>query len=237
ITKWIKAAARDLSANQGRSILIAGEIQPPAVHILVDKINHHLGNIGQTILPGRAVVVNPVDQTESVRVLVRDMNNDAVDLLLIIGGNPVFDAPVDLAFASALGRAKLRVHHSLHTNETSLACHWHIPAAHFLESWSDALAFDGTPTIIQPLIEPLYAGLTAHEMIEAFTRQPVRSAFEIVRESWRAAKPSWDVDLEWRRALNHGLVPEPLDKPITTPIQNGQSRALNYAGGLEILFR
>jgi len=236
IPKWIKAAARDLSANQGRSMVIAGETQPPAVHLLVQKINHHLGNIGRTILPGRQVVANPLDQTESVRALIRDMNNGAVDLLFIIGGNPVFDAPVDLAFATALGRAKLCVHHSLHTNETSLACHWHIPAAHFLESWSDALAFDGTPTIIQPLIDPLYAGVTAHELIEAVIRQPVRSAFEIVRESWRTAKPSLDFDFDWRRALNHGVVPQASEEAIAASIQTGQSRALNQSG-LEILFR
>ncbi|PYI93181.1 MAG: molybdopterin oxidoreductase [Verrucomicrobia bacterium] len=237
IAKWIKAAAQDLSASLGRSIVIAGETQPPAVHILVDKINHQLGNIGRTILPGRQVVVNSIDQTDSVRALIRDLNNGAVDLLLIIGGNPVFDAPVDLAFTTALGCAKLRVHHSLHTNETSLACHWHIPAAHFLESWSDALAFDGTATVIQPLIEPLYAGLTTHELVEAFIHQPVRNAFEIVRESWRAAKSSSDFDLDWRRALNHGVVPQPSEESMAAPIQTRQSRVSNQAGGLEILFR
>src|SRR5437588_5199690 len=151
------------------------------------------------------------------------MNDGAVDLLFIIGGNPVFDAPVDLAFATALGRVTLCLHHSLHTNETSLACHWHIPAAHFLESWSDALAFDGTATIIQPLIEPLYAGVTAHQLIEAFIRQPVRSAFEIVRESWRAATPSSDFDLNWRRALNHGVVPQPVPEPIAASVQTRPS--------------
>src|SRR5205807_3165345 len=237
VTKWIEAAARDLSANQGASMVLAGETQPPAVHMLVEKINRHLGNLGQTTSAGRAVVVNCVNQTESLRALIGEMNSGVVDLLLVIGGNPVFDAPIDLAFAAALERVKLRVHHSLHTNETSLACHWHIPAAHFLESWSDALAFDGTATIIQPLIEPLYAGVTAHELIEALIRQPVRSAFEIVRESWRAAKPSSDFEVDWRRALNHGVVPQPSGEPIATSIQTGLSRVLGQKGGLEILFR
>ena len=237
IPKWIKAAAGDLSVNQGRSIVIAGETQPPEIHLLVDEINGYLGNIGRTILPGRQVVANSLDQTNSVWALIRDMNNGAVDLLLIIGGNPVFDVPVDLAFSAALGRVKLRLHHSLHTNETSLACHWHIPAAHFLESWSDALAFDGTATIIQPLIEPLYAGVTAHELIEALIRQPVRSAFEIVRESWRAAKPSSDFEVDWRRALNHGVVPQPVPEPIAASIQTSTSRGVNSSKGLEVLFR
>ncbi len=85
------------------------------------------------------------------------MNAGQVDILVIVGGNPVYTAPADLNFTEAMAKVPLRIHLSPHDDETSELCHWHIPEAHFLESWSDARAFDGTVSIVQPLIAPLYA--------------------------------------------------------------------------------
>src|SRR5262249_57131149 len=107
-----------------------------------------------------------------------------VDLLVIVGGNPVYTAPADLEFADALGKVRLRAHLSQHHDETSDLCHWHIPEAHYLEAWSDARGYDGTVSIIQPLIAPLYQGRSAHELIAAFGNQPEKSSYEIVRDYW-----------------------------------------------------
>ena len=90
------------------------------------------------------------------------MNAGKVDVLLILGGNPVFTAPADLNFAEALDKVANRVHLGLYYDETAEQCHWHIPEAHYLESWGDVRAFDGTVSLIQPLIAPLYDGRTAH---------------------------------------------------------------------------
>ena len=106
----------------------------------------------------------------------------AVDVLVIIGGNPVFDAPADLKFAEALKKVGLAVHVSLSEDETSELCHWNIPLSHALESWSDARAYDGTVSIVQPLIAPLYDSRTEHEIVASLTPRPERTSYEIVRE-------------------------------------------------------
>ncbi len=204
---WLDAAARDLQANNGASIIIAGETQPPEVHALVQQMNSALGNSGVTVRARPHATVD--NQVESLRELVDEMKSGAVEVLVILGGNPIYDSPVDLDFARALERVKMRVHHTLHANETSARCQWLIPATHFLESWSDARAFDGTAAIVQPLIEPLYAGISAHQLIEAFIQQPVRSAYEIVRANYQGNGPTSEFEKTWRKALSDGLVEKP----------------------------
>ena len=149
---------RILRAHRGSSLVIAGDGQPAAVHALAHAMNDALGNVGRTVVYTEPVEARPVDQLQSLRELVDDMNGGAVDLLLIVSGNPVYNAPADLKFADAMGKVRLRVHLSLYEDETSELCHWQIPEAHFLESWSDARAYDGTVSIVQPLIAPLYGG-------------------------------------------------------------------------------
>lgn len=181
---WIKAVARDLQSNRGAGIVIAGAQQPAYVHALVHQINQALGNIGQTITYTEPVDANPTIQVESLRELANDIYNEQVELLVILGGNPVYNAPADLYFADNLAKVPFRVHHSPYYDETSTLCHWHINATHYLESWSDACAFDGTVSIVQPLIAPLYSGKTAHEMLAAFSNQPDASSYDLVREFW-----------------------------------------------------
>src|SRR5205814_4949611 len=124
------------------------------------------------------------NQLDSLKQLVADMNAGAVKTLIILGGNPVYDAPSDLAFVKALDKVPFRAHLSPYYDETSMHVHWHIPETHYLESWSDARGHDGTASIVQPLIAPLYGGRTAHELIAAMTDRPERSDYEIVREFW-----------------------------------------------------
>jgi MoCo/4Fe-4S cofactor protein with predicted Tat translocation signal len=183
--KWAQAIEEDLQKHRGTSIVIAGDSQPPGVHALAHAMNQALGNVGSTVIYTDPVEANPVDGMASLRELVTDMDSGQVDLLLILGGNPVYDSPADLDFAEAMRKVPLRIHLSLYKDETSELCQWNIPEAHYLESWGDARAFDGTVSIIQPLIAPLYSGKTAHEVLAAFLNDPERSSYDIVRDYWR----------------------------------------------------
>ncbi|PYK13606.1 MAG: molybdopterin oxidoreductase, partial [Verrucomicrobia bacterium] len=239
--EWIETVGADLNANRGGSIIIAGETQPPEVHALVSQINTNLGNNGVTILPAPPLAVPPNRIT--FRELVHEMHAGAVELLMVLGGNPRYDAPADLDFATAFEKVKLRVHHSVYFNETSRHSHWHIPALHFLESWSDTRAFDGSISVVQPLNEPMYTGTSAHEILEALTGQSPRTSYEIVYTRWQTQNPLPDFETKWRTTLSDGVV-HGLTAPATNstqPISSlGASTVQRFnasTSGLEVLFR
>ena len=125
-----------------------------------------------------------MNQLAALQELVGEMNAGTVDLLLILGGNPVYSAPVDLNFEAAMEKVAVRAHLGLYEDETAARCHWHIPEAHFLESWSDVRSDDGTVSIIQPMIAPLYGGKSAHEVISVFSPNGERTAYDLVRAFW-----------------------------------------------------
>jgi len=178
--------ARDLEQHKGASIVIAGESQPPIIHAMAHAMNNALGNVGKTVFYTDPLEVNPVDQRQSLQDLVNDLDAGRVELLVIIGGNPAYNTPADLKLDfERLKKAKLRVHLSEYKDETSELCHWHVPAAHYLESWGDARSYDGTVSIIQPLIEPLYDGKTALELLAVFSEQYDRKPYDIVRAFWQ----------------------------------------------------
>ncbi|MBI4537350.1 MAG: TAT-variant-translocated molybdopterin oxidoreductase, partial [candidate division NC10 bacterium] len=204
--KWIAAVVRDLAEHRGASLVVAGDGQPPAVHALAHAMNHTLGNVGTSVIHTDPVEGNPMDQTASLGELVRDMDAGRVNALFILGGNPVFTAPADLRLADRMSKVGLRVHLGLYEDETSTLCHWHIPEAHYLESWSDARAYDGTVSILQPLIAPLYGGKSAHELVAALMGAPDRSGYDILREVWQARSQAKNFELFWRTALHDGLV-------------------------------
>jgi molybdopterin-containing oxidoreductase family iron-sulfur binding subunit len=184
----IKAIANDLRQHTGSSTVLAGNEMPPLVHALAHAMNGALGNVGKTVFYTDPLEVNSVDQRQSLQDLVTDLDGGKVDLLVILGGNPVYNTPLDLKLDfERLKKAKLRVHLSQYKDETSELCHWHVNEAHYLESWSDARSYDGTVSIIQPLIEPLYDGKTAHELLAVFSEQYDRKAYEIVRNYWETA--------------------------------------------------
>jgi MoCo/4Fe-4S cofactor protein with predicted Tat translocation signal len=234
VQKWIAAVAKDLQANRGKSLVIAGDSQPPAVHALAHAMNQALGNVGQTVVYTQTAEAEPVSQLESLRDLVVDMNAGKVDLLVIVGGNPVYTAPVDLKFADAMGKVQLRAHLSLYDDETSALCQWQIPEAHFLEAWSDARAFDGTASIVQPLIAPLYGGKSAHELLAAMSDRPERSGHDLVRAQWKIDKD----ETEWRRWLHDGVIPDTAFASKTVKLlPNLRHTDPPPAPGLEISFR
>ncbi len=202
---WIAALARDLRRAGPRAAVLAGEGQPPEVHALVHVLHAELGSVGTTVELTDPVEPEPVDQAASVRELCDDMRAGAVEVLVMLGGNPVYDAPYDVGFEAALDRVPFRVHWGLQEDETSQRCHWHVPAAHFLEAWSDARAHDGTVGIVQPLIAPLYAGISDHEMVAALAGRPGVTGYELVRETWAAEVGDAELELWWQRALHDGV--------------------------------
>ena len=249
---WIAAVVHDLNANRGESVVIAGETQPPELHTLVAQMNASLGN-PVSLAPALSLPGSQI----ALRDLVEEMHRGAVELLIVFGGNPRYDAPVDFSFAYAFNKVKLRVHHSIYFNETSRHAHWHVPATHFLESWSDTRAFDGSISIVQPLIEPMYVGVSAHEILEAIIERSPRSAYEILRSHWSGPEPAPDFEAKWRRALSDGVVRN-MDFQSVRPaelhsVENKKPDALEAADnmsagrtgqrpmfrgeGLEILFR
>jgi len=181
------ALADDLKSHSGSSLVVAGEHQGPVVHALAHAINNHLGNIGTTVFYSDTVDANPINQMSSIKELAGDIQSGKVDLLIILGGNPVYDAPADLNFAELIksNKVPLRVHHGLYHNETAELCHWHINATHELESWGDARACDGTASIIQPLIAPLYGGKSALEFVALLNGQADASSYELTRSCWQ----------------------------------------------------
>ncbi|HTS08274.1 MAG TPA: molybdopterin oxidoreductase, partial [Candidatus Eisenbacteria bacterium] len=199
---------QDLMAHRGLSIVLAGDNQPPAVHALAHAMNAQLGNVGKTVFYTDSVDANPINQTESLKELVADMQGGKVDLLIILGGNPVYDAPADLNFADVLknGKTPIRVHHGLYQDETAELCQWHVPATHELESWGDARAYDGTVSIIQPLIAPLYNGKSAIEFFGMLSGQSDATGYELVRSYWQKQHPGADFEQFWRKSLHDGWV-------------------------------
>jgi len=189
--KWVAEIAKDLQANRGASLVVGDEYLSPAAQVLIHAINQALGNAGTTVFYQEPVEADPVDHVQSLTELVRDMNAGQVSALLILDGvNPLYTAPADLPFKEAFEKVALRVHHGLFQDETAQFCHWHIPAAHELESWGDARAFDGTVSILQPLIEPLYGGKTASEVLAAtLGKQADATSYDLVRQYWTSRLP------------------------------------------------
>ena len=261
---WIAALARDLKKHRGASLVMAGEAQPPVVHALAHTMNQVLDNVSRTVVYTDPVEAHPVNQIKSLRELVKDVDSGLVNILLILGGNPVYNAPADLGFKERLYKVNLRIHLGLYQNETSELCHWHVPEAHFLESWGDLRAYDGTVTILQPLIEPLYAGKSPHELLAALTDRPDRSSYEIVRDYWKRRligiggqgpvakpartvvqpkEPSADFEHRWRKALHDGFIANSafLPKQVAIPDTDfSREQVVTEAAtsnNLEIIFR
>lgn len=186
--RFLAAVARDLveAARQGRpTLLLTGPRQPPEVHALVHHLNHMLGNVGKTVWYSEDPRGDVLPALEAIGQLAEQMHAGKVQTLVLLGGNPVYDAPADCQFAQALGRTAASIHLSLYYNETSRHCTWHLPQAHFLESWGDVRSWDGTYSVVQPLIEPLYGGWSAIELIAMLAGLPTSGGLEWVRQTFR----------------------------------------------------
>ncbi len=238
--KWATQVAKELQAHKGSSVVMVGDHQPPAVHALGFALNEALGNVGKTVFYTESVDANPVNRNDSIRDLVADMRAGKVDILVIIGGNPVYDAPADLAFGDAMMKTNIptRIHLGLYDDETAQLCQWHINETHYLESWGDTRAYDGTVSIVQPLIAPLYGGKSAYELIALLAGQPDSSGYEVVQNYWKAQHSGSDFSDFWRKSLHNGWVEGTTFVPKSVSAK--AAPATNLApqqGAIEINFR
>lgn len=204
---WLSAVVHDLESNRGESIVVAGDFQPPFVHAVAHALNDKLGNVGNTVIYTEPAEYRPMNQLNSLRELLQDIKSGSVETLFIVGGNPAYSAPADFELATLLPKVKRSIYIGTDFDETAAICTWHVPQAHYLESWGDAKSFDGTVSFRQPLIVPLYGGKTVYEILGAmFQQQPVRDDYEIIREHWRAQNQGSDFEKDWRRAVHDGVV-------------------------------
>jgi MoCo/4Fe-4S cofactor protein with predicted Tat translocation signal len=248
--RWIDALAKDLLANRGKGLIVAGERQPAAVHAAVCALNTSLGNTGKTVSYYETKDA-ALPSVSSLASLVSAMKAGTIKTLVVLGGNPVFDSPADLDFASALAK----VPHSIalgHTvDETSARAEWHIPRAHYLESWGDARAVGGTLSVVQPLILPLYGGRTPVEVLGLMAGGQDRPGYDIVRETWKPILEEAEFDRKWNRVLHDGLLsgselPEVVPDPTVQPLAgagsanragaSAEAGAPGSPGDLEIVF-
>ncbi len=206
--KFAAAVAEELKNHRGSGLVVVGDHQPATVHNLAHSINQALGNVGKTVFYTDPVDASPVNQTDSIKDLTADMRAGKVDLLIILGGNPAYDAPADLDFANVLknGKIPLRVHLGLYQNETAELCQWHINQAHELEAWGDARAYDGTVSVVQPLIAPLYSGKSALEFVALISGQADAAGYDLVRAYWQKEHSGADFEAFWRKSLHDGWI-------------------------------
>ncbi len=204
--RFLDALARDLKASRGRSLVLAGPRQPAEVHALAHLLNQALGNTGVTVTCSRAPRDDARLQIRSLQSLAAELAAGQVETLVVLGGNPAFTAPADMGFQGLMRKARYNVRLGLEEDETSAGAEWHLPEAHFLESWGDGRALDGTASIQQPLIEPLYGGRTVAEVVAVISGYKDRRAYDIVRNHWLAGWPVRDAEKNWRRALHDGVV-------------------------------
>ncbi|HEU4753678.1 MAG TPA: molybdopterin oxidoreductase, partial [Armatimonadota bacterium] len=241
--EWLNAAIADLKAAGPAALVLAGAHQPPIVHALAFAINGALGSIGKTVTFTEPVEVRFGDPATSLRQLVDDLNAGRVDTLIFLDTNPVYTAPPELNFAEAMKRAKLRVHMGLYDDETGILCEWHVPQSHYLEAWSDARAYDGTTSIVQPLVRPLYQTRSQHEFLNSLLGKEERPGYDLVREYWRGklgAGTAAAFDQAWHQILLTGVVPNSraAARSVTPrPTLAAAPAAPAPAGGLEISFR
>jgi molybdopterin-containing oxidoreductase family iron-sulfur binding subunit len=236
----VVALVEDLRRAGANALVIAGESQPPAVHALAHAINGRLGAIGRTVTFTAPVVASPESQADSLTALARDMMAGKVDTLLILGANPVYNAPADIGFAQQMDRVAQRFHAGLYEDETAARCQWHVALAHPLESWGDARAAGGTTTILQPLIAPLYGGKSPHEVLSVFSSQPERSGYELLRDHWKQELGEADFEARWLRAVHDGVVAGTEQPALTLSASLGdwaQATPAPTVPGLEIVFR
>ena len=204
----------EIAAANGAAVILVGEGQPAEVHALAHWINGRIGALGSIVSFVEPPEADPVAHGDSLRDLARDALGDQVDTLLILGGNPGFDAPVDIRFAAALRHVPLTIRHGLYEDETSALCAWHVPSLHAFEAWGDARAPDGRVSLIQPMIAPLYGGRDAYDLLAILTGGRAASDHDAVRAYWQTVHAAADFDDWWRTALHDGAVSDSAAKTV-----------------------
>jgi molybdopterin-containing oxidoreductase family iron-sulfur binding subunit len=217
VERWVRVLSQELQAKSGRAVIIAGRRQPPMVHALVAALNAELK------APLDYYEVRDPDRPthlESIQALAADLKAKKVSALVMLGGNPVYDAPVDLELGKLLADLPT-LHLSEYEDETSKKCSWHVPKAHFLEAWGDVRTWDGTITIAQPLIAPLYGGLSSIELLSALIGDELGGEALV-----RGTHDALGYGTSWRTNLHNGFVAQYVQEPVK---DLGPAKALSPA--------
>jgi Fe-S-cluster-containing dehydrogenase component/NAD(P)-dependent dehydrogenase (short-subunit alcohol dehydrogenase family) len=244
--KWLEVVAKELASNRAKCVLVAGSRQPARVHALVHALNAALGNSGHTVSYYPTADVTEPDSAESIKKLAEAMEKNLVGTLIILGGNPVYDAPADLKFGEKLKSVGVSVHVSSHVNETSEACAWQAPRAHELEAWGDQRSLDGTVSLQQPLIAPLFGGRSDIEILAKLGGDAAPKGHDLVQHTTRASvSGSMLFSRVWNEALKKGVL-GPAARPygamdarkteVATALAAAKPKAALAAGNLEIAF-
>jgi Fe-S-cluster-containing dehydrogenase component len=246
VQKFLGALVDDLVKNRGASVVAVGMRQPPEVHALAARINALLGN-DRTVRYSVDPDGDRPTHAQDIAQLAGEMRKGAVNTLLMLGGNPVYDAPVDVDFTGALAEVENTIHLSGYRDETSILCDWHLPRAHYLEAWGDTRTPDGTYTLAQPIIEPIFGGRSPIDVLKQFLGRGDIPAAQLVRETFErtaGAGRAGGGDTAWHRALHDGFVPDSAfahEKPSLqqldlAPLTATQSEARVPNGRLELVF-
>jgi molybdopterin-containing oxidoreductase family iron-sulfur binding subunit len=228
---FVNHLAGDLAGHRGAGLILVGPRQEPAVHALAQVLNHALFNVGVTVTFTPDSDPERRTHLEAIRSLTEAIRAGVVQTLLVLGGNPAYDAPAELGFAELLDTVPFSAHLSPYRNETSSRCTWHLPRAHFLESWGDGRAWDGTVTMVQPLIRPLHGGRSAIEVLAAILGEEPTKGHDIVRETLRGLSPAVDFERWWRKVLHDGVVEgSGFDSVDPTPDDNGLQAGADALG-------
>ncbi len=230
--RWLDAVASELSAHRGAALVVIGAAQPPWMHALGLALNAALGALGTTLSLSDPVEALPGADGD-IAALAADLHGGRVDTLVVLDCNPLYDAPAELDFAGALRRVPHLVHLGLYRDETGVAAEWHLPQAHALEAWSDARAYDGTVSLAQPLIAPLYGGRSAHELLAALLGDALTEGHALVRRQWRAQLD----EARWNDALEAGVVAGSALPARTPALRQFTLPPVTADAGPELLFR
>ncbi len=237
VSKWVATAVADLQAARGASVVVVGETQAAEVHVMAHAINAALGNTGSTVRYHEAIN-SAATGAGVLQELIAEINAGAVSMLVISDANVVYSAPADLNIADAIAQVSTVVHHGLYQDETSALAGWHINGAHYLESWGDLRAFDGTVSLQQPLIAPLYDGKTLLEVVSALAGNTA-SAHEQVKAYWQnvAGTEGYAFDKNWQIALHDGVVADTQAAVADVTVTTTAPQLAPAGAGLEIIFR
>jgi molybdopterin-containing oxidoreductase family iron-sulfur binding subunit len=210
--RFLAALAKDLKAAGKESLVVPGPRQPAMVHAVAHQINQTLGASGNTITFTKAAATDRVESgVDALKTLTGEMTAGQVSTLIILGANPAYTAPADLQFGAALAKVATSIHLGAEEDETAAAAKWHLPEAHFLETWGDARSTDGTAAIQQPMIEPIFGGKSAIEVMAVLLDSKDKKGYDLVKNFWTsqwpaASKDSATKENTWRKALNDGVL-------------------------------
>ncbi len=230
--------ARDLRRAGSSGVVLAGDTQPPEVHALCAAINNALNNIGNTVVLLDTGEETKAPQSDELRRLVSDMSSGSLDALLMIGVNPVYDRPGEIDFEAALQRVETSIHVGAHFDETAKLSTWHIPQSHYLEAWGDGRAYDGTLSVIQPLIAPIFDSKSELEVLNAFATGLDVSGYDLVRAQWETVI-NGDFETGWNRVIHDGFLPESGFARVEPALANTVAGAETTLGAdaVEVVFR